>query len=989
MADARRVVHKGRVPGLAVALALALGIGGCGTPSGDGVFGGSFEVQQIEIGVGGTLGILGQVLPLTPDGQGSFLPPSFFPDPASFAPAPLPGNYFIRIIFNQPIAASSIYSPDVAFNGTSGLVGSISITDQNGAHVPGIPVINGRDRFGKIVTGNPGYPTIAGNTNKTVFLYVAEDPAAQDDRINNGSPSNPFQGFPIGQIRIQVTNALVNKKGEALSGEACTATLVDDAATAGSSDDWNPTLLDYSPKFGALAVNSPIELRFSEPVRTAAIGPPMGSPSNSAAGVTFMSFGVFRVPVNAQIKSTFDPCTVIVTPGVPWPGNDRVDVTVRAGGGGAACGESFVCDLSGLGFASSGPLCGTGGDCTFSLPTAPGPAFVNAPVTPEAVYFTTGGSSPGVGVIDMNGWGCDVFLPTPQVGIGNDSPIQTTNVHPSDGYCVSSASTTGVPVVFLTDFGTGMGTKAPAIPDVVRGGGRLVRDSKGDHRLTKPPTILGPITDIQVGGFLDRVFTNPDENQSASSSFNALSLVGNCTGWSPLIGIGWSPPVPNPPCYRVPPLRMNPFIPSDFLVPMGCPFTHPKDASLFIGGNGPCCQTDLLTQPQGICCAGVWINRQQIGNFLYVVDKGSSSVVVLNSNTFQVLATIFTPDPEGLGMSPDLRRLYVSNFDTSTVSVIDTDPNSLNFHTVIKTIQLLDGQGNPSGQVGPTGVAVNPDNEDVLVCGTLGNNINIIDVNSLAVRKVVTNGLNHPTELALTQRQGFVPGFGYQTGTYFGFIVNSGAKNLVVYESGPFAPTGSIGFDDIIGPVSIPGGVSSFGRIQVDGTSMGPIAAPDDRGGGAAAFVTYTDPSGAGKVARLGLTESPFGIQQIQFVQGQQPGFRNKVFEVVQSFSGFSGQPSDIAFDDVSNYGCQVANHKLLVTNNLFSNPPQAIVPVNMPGDPFGIFGVGTWGAPRGGGMFVVNADAGVIDIIDPQGGVKKGSLPVPGVRLAANYFDQ
>ena len=38
-------------------------------------------------------------------------------------------------------------------------------------------------------------------------------------------------------------------------------------------------------------------------------------------------------------------------------------------------------------------------------------------------------------------------------------------------------------------------------------------------------------------------------------------------------------------------------------------------------------------------------SRQQIGHFLYVLDRRDSSILVVNSNRFQILDRIKTPDP--------------------------------------------------------------------------------------------------------------------------------------------------------------------------------------------------------------------------------------------------------------------------------------------------------------------------------------------------------
>ncbi len=58
---------------------------------------------------------------------------------------------------------------------------------------------------------------------------------------------------------------------------------------------------------------------------------------------------------------------------------------------------------------------------------------------------------------------------------------------------------------------------------------------------------------------------------------------------------------------------------------------------------------------------------------VYVANKNSNSVSVLNANTNRVIGTIAVgPSPEGLAITPDNKSVYVANNGDNTVSVIDT-----------------------------------------------------------------------------------------------------------------------------------------------------------------------------------------------------------------------------------------------------------------------------------------------------------------------------
>lgn len=112
------------------------------------------------------------------------------------------------------------------------------------------------------------------------------------------------------------------------------------------------------------------------------------------------------------------------------------------------------------------------------------------------------------------------------------------------------------------------------------------------------------------------------------------------------------------------------------------------------------------------------------GTKVYVVNNEDATVSVIDTKSNTVVATI-----EGLGIgalqvavTPDGKRLYVSNFGEpeavgipgTTVSVIDTETN-----TVIETIEGFGPH--------PTGVAVTPDGERVLVANEFAFTVSVID----------------------------------------------------------------------------------------------------------------------------------------------------------------------------------------------------------------------------------------------------------------------
>jgi len=59
------------------------------------------------------------------------------------------------------------------------------------------------------------------------------------------------------------------------------------------------------------------------------------------------------------------------------------------------------------------------------------------------------------------------------------------------------------------------------------------------------------------------------------------------------------------------------------------------------------------------------------GRFAYVVNQGSNTVSVIDSETNQVAATVPTgAAPTSIAMMPDGRRAYVSNVGSATLTVL-------------------------------------------------------------------------------------------------------------------------------------------------------------------------------------------------------------------------------------------------------------------------------------------------------------------------------
>jgi hypothetical protein len=286
-------------------------------------------------------------------------------------------------------------------------------------------------------------------------------------------------------------------------------------------------------------------------------------------------------------------------------------------------------------------------------------------------------------------------------------------------------------------------------------------------------------------------------------------------------------------------------------------------------------------------------SRQQIGNFLFLADGVNKKVHALNSNTMEITHSLKLPDPYGLGLTPDLRRLFVSNEGDNSVSILDADPLSPDFMTELKRVKVGSG---------PRAVAANPDGEDVLVCNYSANTVSILSQSSGNVRKTLTsNGILRPYDVAVGMRESTL-GPAFQSGTYHAYISNFGGNNVLIFESGPDGLAG-IGYDNIIGDVSsdTPSSDGQVWRnmVQPRGITFDPAAPLDGFSLSVGCFVAHRDQTGGAVVSRISYykDQNPGTVFFNTFTGN--PNLGGKIFEVRRQYvSTFSGVAYDVALPD-------------------------------------------------------------------------------------------
>ncbi|MEZ5965309.1 MAG: Ig-like domain-containing protein [Planctomycetota bacterium] len=990
---------------LAVGLASLLGCSG-GTP-GDRANRGDFKVTLISTGSG-------QIFPYRIRRVDSFknptdtivnvddetvlhdnvtssnglLPIAAFGDTATL-PNGAPGNHFFLMRFSHKLEVNSILSDDIANSANSGLTTAVSllaynpVTEQTSVLV-GRGFVGGYTYFNRggvlqlvqAVRKNgssveildpeaTGFPRgFSGDTDlvePNSFVFVADSVATPGLASFDKFPGNVL-------LRTDVRNAVRDSEGHVLEQEVCTATTV--GADPNSPDVLGfsgQRLLELTPNNGETNVDpsASIVVRFNKPVQPGDIGT-FFSQQNLTPATRGVSISVtagpnqFPMLYYADPFSVGDMCNYRVRPAWQFPGGSEFLITV------AVQREQVH------GVADVTKTLSTSVSSAFR--TSQGTGIVNAPVAPEAVYVGVGGASPGVAVIDLNGFGQGTGDPAISRWALNPN-IGQQDIDPPLSAPANRSSTTGGGAGVLT----------------------LTQDTLG-NTLLLDESVVGSVSDIHIGCPLDLVFNDEARNRYATKAnqanpFTRVQASGNNIS---------TPPHPNPPrldlgnppapergifgerptrtsssgsasggiIVTVPPCQISPLN----LLVRGNPFANERSQVGIFGNalegtfNGP---QPIPPSPPVATPYCPFHQRQQIGHFLYVLDRDNRQVLVVNSNRFTILDRIRLTDPVDMAMSPNLRRLAVTNFSSSSVSIIDINPLSPTFHTVIAESRVARG---------PTRVAWQPDGEDILVVSPPSNSVTILGSVDFAARRTIAGFLNDPIDVSVSER--------YQTTgnlsqIYYAYILNANGS-IAIYESGPDGVNG-IGFNDVVGIVQ----GASFrraGKIINDHTV--PLSA---------VMVAHVDESGVGQISRLELTSSPQGVSPIQQNQGGfllPPTFRQKEWTVTQRIGGLSATtprrdqlsgnaPVDIAFDDMINYGA--AADQVTPYNTKVQLPPM---------NHSGKGTVKTVGAalqrptlPKL--IFVALQDVGRVDVFEIDSGQRVASIQVPGARTVTTYWRQ
>ena len=164
--------------------------------------------------------------------------------------------------------------------------------------------------------------------------------------------------------------------------------------------------------------------------------------------------------------------------------------------------------------------------------------------------------------------------------------------------------------------------------------------------------------------------------------------------------------------------------------------------------------TVTATVSVGITPFGIVVNSK--GTKLYVTNWGSNTVSVINASN-NITATVpVGSEPKGIALNPEETKVYVANTNSTTVSVIDTATN-----TVTATV--------PVGK-SPLGVAVNSAGTKVYVTNYGSNTVSVIDTATNTVTATVPVG-SVPTGVTVNP-------FGSKV-----YVANSGSNTVSVINT--------------------------------------------------------------------------------------------------------------------------------------------------------------------------------------------------------------
>ena len=134
---------------------------------------------------------------------------------------------------------------------------------------------------------------------------------------------------------------------------------------------------------------------------------------------------------------------------------------------------------------------------------------------------------------------------------------------------------------------------------------------------------------------------------------------------------------------------------------------------------------------------------------VFVVNTPSDTVDVIDSANRKLVARISVGvDPVSIAVRPDGKEFWVSNHVSDSVSVVDNDPSSPTYLTVIATVQDFDAETKATRFDEPVGIAF-ASNDKAYVALSTENQIAVVNVVSRTIDKRLTITAQDPRAIAV------------------------------------------------------------------------------------------------------------------------------------------------------------------------------------------------------------------------------------------------
>ncbi|MCY3885308.1 MAG: carbohydrate binding domain-containing protein [Gammaproteobacteria bacterium] len=149
-------------------------------------------------------------------------------------------------------------------------------------------------------------------------------------------------------------------------------------------------------------------------------------------------------------------------------------------------------------------------------------------------------------------------------------------------------------------------------------------------------------------------------------------------------------------------------------------------------------------------------------DLVYAVNTPSGTLDVIDTESNEVVQRINVGiDPVSVAVSPDGKEIWVANHISDTISVIDSDPESLFYHQVVATIQDVNTETLQTNFDEPVGIAFASQFKAYVALGP-SNRIAVIDVASRSVRGHLEINAQDPR--AVVVRNGFLYVIAFESG---------------------------------------------------------------------------------------------------------------------------------------------------------------------------------------------------------------------------------